>query len=142
MQKIADGPFAKLLGTWTTTGKIYHEDKILELRGTDTYRLIVDGNYILHEACVLMGPDKSETFEVIYPAGAQQKAQMHYFNSEAANGIMSAEITSHNFAIDGAGIKFRGRFSIDYSTISGKWEVQAADNNWTLFIDILLEKQG
>lgn len=55
MIKIETSNFKRFIGIWKTTGQISTENQTLNLSGTDTYELILDGNYILHKADVIMG---------------------------------------------------------------------------------------
>ena len=55
MIKIAETGFKRLIGIWKTEGTIKNEEGDVTLEGTDSYELILDGNYILHRANVKMG---------------------------------------------------------------------------------------
>ena len=140
MTKIEASNFKRLIGIWKTTGQISTENQTLNLIGTDSYELILDGNYILHKADVIMGNEKSETFEIISLTETTDKAKMQYFNSKGESGIMTSEITDNGFRINGDGIKFSGTINDQNSEVVGKWFLQAADKSWTEFIDLKLEK--
>lgn len=141
MIKIATSNFERLLGSWKTSGKILTENQTLNLSGTDTYEIILDGNYILHKADVTMGNEKSETFEIVSLTDTTGKAKMQYFNSKGESGIMTSEITNNDFHINSDSIKFVGTINDKNSEVIGKWFLQAADNSWTEFIDLKLDKK-
>lgn len=142
MIKIDTSNFSRLIGVWKTTGQISTKSQPLDLSGTDSYELILDGHYILHKADVMMGNDKSETFEMISLTSIPDHAQMQYFNSKGENGIMIGEISDNDFRIKGDGIKFDGVVNDKNSEIVGNWFLQEEDGSWTKFIDLKLEKQN
>lgn len=141
MTKFATSNFNRLIGIWKTTGQVSTQNQALNLSGTDTYTLILDGNYILHKAEVVMGNEKSETFEIISLTDTSNKAKMQYFNSKGESGIMTSEITNNDFHIHGDGIKFSGTINDSSSELIGKWFLKTDDKSWTQFIDLKLEKQ-
>ena len=77
MTQIETSIFKRLIGVWKTSGRILSDGKTLILRGTDSYEIILDGNFILHKADVLMGNERSETVEIIELEDSE-KAQMKY----------------------------------------------------------------
>lgn len=80
-------------------------DKFIELAGTDTYEIILQGNYILHKACVMIGNEKSETFELISFDCESNRAEMRFYNAKGENGVMTGKIQNNNFEIIGNGMK-------------------------------------
>ena len=142
MKKIDTSDFNRLLGIWKTSGQISKDNQTLILSGTDSYELILDGKYILHKADVIMGSERSETFEIISLTDTENRAEMQYFNSTGESGIMTSEITDNDFRINGEGIKFCGTINDKNSEIIGKWLLQTTDKNWKEFIDLKLEKQN
>lgn len=140
MTKIETSNFNRLIGVWKTTGQISTGSETLNLSGTDSYELILDGNYILHKADVIMGSEKSETFEIISLTDTTGNAKMQYFNSKGESGTMKSEITNNDFRIYGDGIKFNGTINDKNSEVIGKWFLQADDKSWTEFINLKLKK--
>lgn len=140
MTKIVQSPFTRLLGVWKTSGQILDEYSVQNLAGTDSYELILDGNFILHRADVLMGDTKSETFEIIGLEQSSEKADMRHFNSGGESGTMTGQIKDNDFLIDGDGLKFAGKINDQNTLIVGKWSRQGEDGSWTEFIDLRLEK--
>jgi hypothetical protein len=65
MKKIATSPFAGLLGVWDTQGQMSTAAGLIELKGVDSYELILDGYHLLHKANVTMGTEAGETHEII-----------------------------------------------------------------------------
>ncbi|MBX2923765.1 MAG: hypothetical protein KF746_16295 [Chitinophagaceae bacterium] len=141
MAAISTSNFRRLIGVWKTFGQISSENQVLELAGTDSYELILDGKFILHKADVTIGSEKSEIFEMISLDETTNKVKMQYFNSKGESGIMTGELTNNNFKIEGEGIKFSGMINSENSTIVGKWYLQTNNKSWKEFIDMKLEKQ-
>jgi len=141
MNKIATSSFRRLLGVWKTSGQILSGDSALSLTGTDSYELILGGNYILHKAAVFMGDEKSETFEIIELDGSSKNAEMNYFNSRGESGTMTGQIEGDDFLIKGDRLKFVGKINEANTAIAGKWFQQSKENSWNEFIELRLEKQ-
>lgn len=142
MTKIETSKFKRLIGVWKTTGQINSDNETLKLEGTDTYEFILDGHYILHKADVVMGIEKSETFEIISLDNSDNKARMQYFNSKGENGAMESQINENDFLINGDGIKFEGTINNENTEVAGKWFLQADNKSWKEFINLRLEKQN
>lgn len=66
IKKIKNSHFNKFLGKWKTEGRILKTDRNPEtkIKGTDSYELILDDRFILHKANVLMGKQRSRTYEM------------------------------------------------------------------------------
>lgn len=107
MKKIETSNFKRLIGTWKTSGLVIIQEKTVDLNGVDTYALILDGNFILHKADVMMGMEKSETFEMISLGHSDDDAKMQYFNSRGESGVMTSRMKNDSFQINGNGIKFQ-----------------------------------
>ena len=140
--KIKISNFKRLIGIWKTTGKISVGNETRKLNGTDCYEFILDGNYILHKADVLMGNENNETFEIITLGNTADIARMQYFNSKGESGIMTSEINNNGFKIEGNGLKFSGTINDKNSEIVGNWYLQTENNDWVPFIELKLEKQN
>ncbi len=141
MPKIAATHFRRLLGVWKTSGQIQSDKQTLTLSGTDSYELILHGNYILHKADVRMGDEKSETYEILAIDSSSGKAEMRFFNSSGESGVMTAQIVDDEFRIDGDRLKFAGKINDGDTEIVGKWFRQSDDTSWSEFIELRLEKQ-
>lgn len=141
MSTITTSNFKRLLGTWNTSGKIITKEGNMELRGTDSYEWILDRNFILHKAHVMMGDENGETHEIIIPDSIPDTAQMQYFNSKGEHGIMRGELTENTFIIRGEGIIFEGIINEDDTQITGHWYLQSEHDTRELFIELKLEKR-
>ncbi len=141
MNKIENSNFKRLIGVWETTGDIKSGQHSQKLVGTDSYELILGGNYILHRADVMMGNDRSETFEIIMLDNALHEAKMQYFNSREENGIMKCSTIGDEFKIEGTGLKFSGVIDEENTKINGKWYIKANSEGWRDFIDLHLVKR-
>ena len=135
-------PFTRLIGTWQTKGKVLQPGNSYEilLTGTDSYELILNGHYILHKADVLMGTEKSETFELIELDGQEPKTKMQYYNSNGDSGSMTGTITGNNFLIDSDNLIFRGKLNNDDTLITGKWLMKSGTGEWKDYIELELKK--
>jgi len=142
MIKTETNSFKRLLGIWKTEGIILSDNSKLKLEGKDTYELILDGNYVLHKADVIMGKERSETIEIIEFDNSPYKAKMQYFNSRGESGVMTGSLNKTDFNIDGDRIKFRGTINDGNTEITGKWYLQTETNDWKDFIKIKLTRQG
>ena len=138
MNKIETTSFRKLLGSWKTEGVVLSDQS--ELKGTDTYELILDGNFILHKADVIMRGQRNETLEII-AIGDSGSATMSYYNSKGESGKMSAFIREEELVITGDRIKFNGILIENDSAITGQWFHQKDDGNWESFIKMKLTKE-
>lgn len=58
MKKLKTSNFKRLIGIWKREGTILNEKNNSKLVGTDSYELILDGNYFLHKADVTKGDEK------------------------------------------------------------------------------------
>ena len=144
MEKNENNPFLRLIGTWKTKGKVLQSGSSSEsiLIGTDSYELILSGHYILHKADVLMGSEKTETFELIALDGRDSKTKMQYYNSKGESGFMMGTIRKNDFQIDGDNLKFRGKLNDDNTLIVGKWFVKTESGEWKDFIELELKKNS
>lgn len=88
--KIVETSFKRLLGIWKTTGTIKSNTGDQIITGTDSYESILDGNYILHKATVMMGDTPSETYELIHLDNAANAAILDFYNSSGESGKMKA----------------------------------------------------
>ena len=140
MAHLVSSEYKKLIGTWKTTGQVITGTQTLTLEGTDSYEFVLDGQYILHQANVVIGNDPVKTFEMIGGGNSADTVAMHYFNSKGETGIMTGRITANDFQITGSGIRFEGSFNSANTMVTGKWFKQSDDNTWIAFIDLRLEK--
>ena len=143
MSKNQNNPFLRLIGSWETSGKVLSSENAAEteLKGMDNYELILNGKYILHKADVLMGSEKSETFELIEIKGEETVAGMHYYNSKGEMGTMTGSIKGNDFTIDSDNLKFQGKLNNDNTVITGKWRLKSHNGDWNNFIELQLIKK-
>jgi hypothetical protein len=141
MSKIETTNWKRLIGKWNTEGRILTNQNDLEskITGTDSYEFILNGNFILHKADVLMGNVRSETYEIIALENPNEKVKMQYFNSEGENGIMFGFLNGNVFRIESENLKFAGTISND-STIIGTWQQLSEENMWHDFLEMKLSK--
>lgn len=142
MGKIENSDFKRLIGKWNTEGRILtnQNDSESKIIGTDSYEFILNGNFILHKANVLMGNTKSETYEIIALENSNEKIKMQYFNSDGENGIMVGFLKENDFRIENENLKFKGTISNDNTLITGTWQQLSEENNWLDFLEMKLSK--
>ena len=141
MVKIDASIFKRLIGVWKTEGNIRKGKDILKLDGIDSYEFILDGNFILHKADVMMGNERSETLEIIGLDQSTVSAKMQYYNAKGDTGVMTCSLVDSDFNITGDQLKFEGTIGDKNENIIGKWYVQSENGEWAEFIDISLTKQ-
>jgi hypothetical protein len=139
--KIENSNWIRLIGKWNTDGTILKNkiDSQEKITGTDSYELILDGNFILHQANVLMGGVKSETYELIQLENSVT-VKMHYYNSNQESGGMIGFLHEDELKFESENLRFRGTISSDNTLIIGIWEQLEEDNKWSDFIEIKLIK--
>ena len=140
MAKIATSSFKRLIGVWKTEGTILNAKENSSLVGTDSYELILDGNFILHKADVKMGNKKSETFELISVDNSNERGKMQYYNSKAERGEMTCSLINNDFNIEGDKLKFEGIINDENTTLVGIWQIQSENGEWTDFIKLKLSR--
>lgn len=139
--KIESSNFKRLIGIWETKGTIHTEKGNSALIGTDSYEFILGGTCMLHKADVMMGNEKSETFEMITLDDSAEQIKMEYYNSKGESGVMKGSLIDNDFKIEGDKLKFEGILNNDNSILAGKWYMQTEENVWAEFIELKLTKQ-
>ena len=140
--QIENTDFKKLIGKWKTEGLILKSDKNPEMKitGTDTYEAILDGFFILHTADVVMGNEKSQTYEIIGLDKANDKVILQHYNNQGSSGKMSGTLKNGKLNLSGDGLQFEGRFSTNDNVISGTWTKLDSENNWIEFLKMNFTK--
>lgn len=133
--------FNRLIGAWATSGKVFGGPEPQLIMGTDRYEWILEANFILHTADVMMGQIRSETLEIIKPGEEAEKAAMHYFNADGRNGTMYGYIVDDEFRIEGEHLKFEGKFLNEGDALLGNWWQWSTEGKWELFIELQLIKK-
>jgi hypothetical protein len=132
----------RFAGRWHTEGTMLMPDQDpVEFYGTDTYKWLPGGFFMLHEVDVLINGVKVQNVEIIGFDPDSGKYPMHYYDNEGESGITHGWIDVDAWSIDGAGIRFRGSFSEDDRVLSGVWE-QLTGEHWQRWMDIRLSKEA
>lgn len=140
MTTIETSNFSRLIGIWVTKGTIVTHTNDLELLGIDTYEYILNENFILHKADVMMGDERTQTFEIISLNNSKERAKMQYYNSKGERGSMTSYLVKNVFKIKSSTMKFEGKFNDENTELIGKWFLKESDK-WIDFIDLKLKKQ-
>jgi hypothetical protein len=133
----------RFVGRWNTEGKILATDSTPEVKivGTDNYEWLPGGYFLLHKADVLIGDDKSETFEVIGFDQSSGKYTMQHYDNKGDSGLMTATYEKGVWIFLGETLRFTGGFKKEDKEFSGIWEQLTDGKNWTHFMDIKLTKK-
>ena len=134
--RIGNPDFKKLIGKWKTDGRVLKTDKNPEMKitGTDTYETILDGFFILHTADVLMGNEKSQTYEIIGFDKTNDQATLQHYNNQGASGKMTGTLKNGELKLNSDVLRFKGQFSDNDNQIIGTWEKLTDQKKWVEFI--------
>jgi hypothetical protein len=141
---IEDTDFKKLIGKWKTEGRILKNDKNPEMKitGTDTYETILGGFFILHTADVLMGNEKSQTYEIMGLNKTGDQAILRHYNNQGSSGKMTGTLKNGELKLNGDGLRFYGLFSTNDNQITGTWEKLTDQKKWVEFLKMNFTKTG
>ena len=141
-KRIENTDFKKLIGKWKTEGRILKTDQNPEMKisGTDVYEMILGGFFILHTADVLMGNEKSQTYEIIGWDQPNDQATFQHYNNQGLSGKMTGIIKNNEFKINGEGLRFNGQINNNDKEIAGTWEKLTDQNNWVAFLKMNFTK--
>jgi hypothetical protein len=136
-------PLDMFAGKWKTEGtvKASGDKPELKVSGTDTYRWLDGGFFLIHEVDVLMGNEKNVTIEIIAYDEAESSYTMHSYDNKGNSGRMKGSFDNGTWRFQGDTLRFKGKFSEDGKTLSGIWERQDDGKNWLHLMDIKLVKQ-
>jgi len=140
--RIENTDFKKLIGKWKTNGRILKTDKNPELKitGTDTYEAILGGFFILHTADVLMGNEKSQTYEIIGLDKTNAQLILQHYNNQGSSGKMTGTLKNGELKLNGDGLRFKGQFSDNDNQIIGTWEKLTNQKKWVEFLKMNFTK--
>lgn len=132
----------KFVGKWTTTGRIPASQTAAEIKisGTDTYEWLPGEFFLLHKANVLIGDDRSETFEIIGFDREKNLYTMQHYNNKGDSGFMTADCKGGVWTFHGEYLRFSGGFRNNDGEFSGIWEQSTDGKNWQHFMDIRLTR--
>jgi hypothetical protein len=141
-QRIEGTEMEIFVGNWKTNGRMFetNENPEMEIIGTDTYELILDGFFLLHKADVLMGNEKSKTFEIIWLNHDDDQASLQHYNNAGSLGLMSGRLKLREWMISGEELRFHGKFNENYDQLSGRWQKLDSQKKWVNFIEIQLNR--
>ena len=132
----------RFVGLWTTTGKIVSTSLTpsVDINGIDRYEWLPGGFFLLHQADVYIGKEKSQTHEIIGYDSTREIYTMQHYNSRGDSGFMTATLTNNVWMFTGETLRFTGGFSTNDTTFSGIWEQKNEDGNWVHLMDIKLTR--
>jgi hypothetical protein len=141
-QRIDKSEFIKLIGYWKTEGRILAKGPEAEskISGTDSYELILDGYYILHQADVWIGESRGKTLELISLGDNPDQAAFSYYNNQGESGQMKGRLKDNRLTLEGDGLKFEGLLNNEGSEQTGVWRLLDGQGQWVDWMEIKLSK--
>lgn len=132
----------RFVGLWNTTGKIIATGLApsVDINGIDRYEWLPGEYFLLHQADVYIGKEKSQTHEVIGYDRAREIYTMQHYNSQGDSGFMTATLANNVWMFTGETLRFTGGFHTNDTIFSGIWEQRNEDGNWAHFMDIKLTR--
>ncbi|OAV46312.1 DUF1579 family protein [Lewinella sp. 4G2] len=140
--RIENTEFKKLIGKWKTEGRILATENSPEMKitGTDTYELILNGYFVLHKADVMMGKERSKTFEIIGLDPQNDRITLEHYNNQGASGKMSGTLKNNELKIYGEMLRFKGKLNASDNQLIGTWEKKDDLGEWKSFLGMKLTK--
>lgn len=132
----------RFVGLWNTTGKITGAGLTpsIDINGIDRYEWLPGGYFLLHQADVYIGKEKSQTHEIIGYDQAKEIYTMQHYNSQGDSGFMTATMNNEVWMFTGETLRFTGGFSLTDSVFSGIWEQKNENGNWIHLMDLKLTR--
>ena len=140
--RIDKSEFIKLIGNWKTEGRILAKGQEAENRisGTDSYELILDGYYILHQADVWIGESRGKTLELISLGDNPDQAAFSYYNNQGESGKMTGKLQNNRLTLEGDGLRFEGLLNDEGSGLTGVWRLGDGQGQWVDWMELKLSK--
>lgn len=136
-------PLLPIIGRWRTSGTILDEngDAAAAVAGTDTYRWLPGGHWVVHEVDVMMGDERTQVLELI---GGHDPAtggwQMHAFDTADSPGAMSLTLADPGlFLLQGDGVRSWFRPTAGPGFMTTRWE-RTWEENWIPWIDMRFDR--
>ena len=129
------------IGRWTTTGSFVapKPGEPETMTATDDYEWLPGHTHILHKAEAHMGGGAPSFTTEIMGFDPEGTLQAWAFNGDGSVSTYAARLDGRSWSIDGDTERFRGEFSADGETMTGRWERREGDA-WTAWLDIELRK--
>jgi hypothetical protein len=135
-------PLEALIGKWTTTITMLGTDggvgEVSE--ATDTYSWSANGMFVQHDVDATMDGERALSFEIIAADPDGDGFVTRSYDPDGTFSDFTAALDGRNWSITGAVQRFRGAFSEDGQTLSGRWEQNDGSGNWAPLMDVTLRK--
>jgi len=129
-------------GNWLTSGRMLTANSgHTEISGTDTYAWVADGAFLLHRVDVMMGGARQQSVEMIGYDEANGCFTMESYGQDGSKTAMTATYRDQQWFYQGGNLRFAGAFSHEENRLSGTWEQKDEAGNWTMFLEIRLDRQ-
>ena len=110
------------------------------IAGSDVYEWLPGRFFMLHKVDVRMGNERAESTEIIGFDEESQRLTMHAYDNKGIYTSMTASYDNGVWHFNGDHLRFTGGFNADGSQLSGNWELQNEDGEWSVFIKIHLQQ--
>ena len=134
--------FEIFIGTWNTTGEVLETEgaPATTLSATDTYRWLPGRQFIVHDVDARFGETVTRSMEVM---GYDKQAKSYFARSYDDQGVterFEVNLRGRNWSIDGASVRFRGKFDSDGNRLVGLWEMKGKSSQWKPWIELVLTR--
>jgi uncharacterized protein DUF1579 len=138
------------LGRWHTTGEVAatESDSAAEVDSIDTYEWYPGEFFIVHHADSRVGGSQIKSIEIIGYDPERQRYVASFFDSTGGSGIEELRLHGNTWTWRGSnvmGVKEHRCIAVvsdDGQTIKARHEKSDDGQNWMLWIDVTLRKQG
>ena len=139
-----DGRVLHLLeGTWRTEGQLVGAPPgpKTTLAAVDRYEWVPGLNLLAHYVSGHLGRKSVASFEIWSYIRARRVCASISFDEGGVASTFQGRLRGREWTIRGDSQRFRGTFSEDSRTLSGKWD-QKSGRTWKPWLSIVLRKAG
>ena len=131
---------ATLIGVWNTTGAVLKTaaGPATSLAGTDVYRWLPGGHFMVHEVDARFGSTPSRSVELIGHDAGSGRYLGHSYNDQGTIEQSEFALDGQTLSITSATARFRGGFDAAGNELTGLWELLAPQAGWRPWIELKL----
>lgn len=131
---------AVLVGVWNTTGAVLETEAnpATTLAGTDIYRWLPGGHFLVHEVDVCFGTTPSRSMELIGHDASSGGYLAHSYNDQGTIEQSEYVLDGHTLRIMAATARFLGTFDAAGKQLTGLWELHTPRTGWQPWIELKL----
>lgn len=132
-----------LVGEWRTTITMRNADGSDGAVSTasDTYTWSANGKFVQHDVDAEMSGDRVQSMEIIAldPGGVGYTTRS--YDPDGTFSDFKAELQGKSWQLLGELQRFKGTFTDDGRTLSGEWEQNDGDGNWSPLMKVVLRRR-